>query len=531
MTEKFRVLVSDEMSESGLAALRGSDAIEVDLRTNLSREELVAVIPDYHALLVRSATKVTAEVLAAAAKLIVVGRAGVGVDNIDLDAATNAGVIVVNAPTGNVVAAGEHTIAMLMSLARMIPQADAHVRQQLWKKSLFTGVEVRGKTLGIVGMGRIAQEVAERAKGLGMQILAFDPYVTEEYAAQRGVTLASLDDLLSRSDFVTVHVPLNDATRHMIGPDQLARMKPGSRLLNVARGGIIDEDALVAAVKSGHLAGAAIDVFEQEPLPADSPLRTLPQIILTPHLGGSTVEAQEKVAADVAQQVLDVLEGRPARYAVNAPILPPKALNILIPYIELAERLGSFLRQLNGQGINRLEVTAHGPIAEYDLTYLVAGAIKGALTGIVEDRVNLINAQILAERRGMEIVERKMLHHQHRYESLITLRTTASGEINSVRGAVLRGEATIVSMNDLWVEFPAQGHLFLTSHRDRPGVIGRVGTLLGQSDVNISFMHVGRRSPRGEAIMVLGTDEEIPHPVAQTLGSGDDIEWVKAVSL
>ena len=532
MTETYKVLVSDQLSDAGLAPLQNADGIDVVVKTDLTPEQLIAEIPEYHALLVRSSTQVTKDVLVAGKRLLVVARAGVGVDNIDLAAATQAGVIVVNAPTGNVVAAAEHTVAMLMALARNIPQADSHVRQGQWKRSRFMGVEVRDKILGTVGLGRVAQEVVERAKGLGMRVIAHDPYVTADYAAQRGVTMMSVDDLLAQADFITFHVPLNESTRHMISSDQFAQMKPGVRILNVARGGVIDEDALAAAIESGHVAGAALDVFEEEPLGPESPLRKLSQVVLTPHLGGSTVEAQEKVAVDVALQVLDVLEGRPARYAVNAPILPPKALDFLIPYIDLAERMGRFLRQMNTQGIDRLEVTAHGSLADHNIDYIVAAGIKGVLANVVEDRVNMINARLLAERRGMEVMERKIHHHQHdHYDNMLTLRVTCGDEQRTVRGAIFNGVPNLVAIDDLWVEFPAEGHLLLTSHRDRPGIIGYVGTLLGQSDVNISFMHVGRQGPRGQSIMVLGTDEPIPATVEDVLSEIDDIRWIRAVYL
>lgn len=532
MQDKFRVLVSDALAESGLAPLRDAPDIEVDIKTDLSPADLLAVIPGYNALLVRSGTQVTAEVIQAAQQLQVVGRAGVGVDNIDIDAATRAGVVVVNAPTGNVVAAAEHTIAMLMALARNIPQADSHIRNCQWKRSQFIGTEVRGKVLGTIGLGRIAQEVVQRASGLGMGTLAYDPYVTAEFAEQRGVELVELDTLLARSDFVTVHVPLTDQTHYMLNRERLQQTKSGARILNVARGGIVEEAALLEAIESGHIAGAALDVFESEPLAKDSPLRNSPRVILTPHLGGSTIEAQEKVAEDVAVQVLDILKGRPARYAVNAPIIPPKALNFLVPYIDLAERMGRFLRQLEGQGIDRLEVTAHGPLAEYDLSYLKAAAIKGVLADVVDSRVNLVNATLLANQRDMEVMERRLLHpHTERYENMITLRITSSGEQRTVRGSMLRGGPTIVAIDELWVDFPADGHLLLTSHHDRPGIIGRVGTVLGKADINISFMHVGRHSPRGEAIMVLGTDEPIPNSINSELAKIPNVRWMKAVCL
>ncbi len=531
MSEPFRILVSDSLSESGLAPLREAINMSVDYRPGLPADELLAIIPDYDALLVRSATKVTENVIAAGTRLRVIGRAGVGVDNIDIEAATRYGVIVVNAPTGNVVAAAEHTIAMLMAMARMIPQADAHVRAGAWQRNQFVGTEVRNKTLGSVGLGRIAQEVARRAQGLGMNVVAYDPYVTEEYAGQRGVELLDLPALLSRADFITLHVPLTDQTRSLFNAERLAQTKPGVRILNVARGGVIDERALVEAIARGHVAGAAIDVFAIEPLPVDSPLRSSDRVILTPHLGGSTVEAQEKVAEDVAVQVVEILNDRPARYAVNAPIIPPKDLEFLIPYIDLAERLGRFLRQLGAQGMGDLEITAHGQLADFDLTSINAGVIKGMLADVVDTRVNLVNALSLAERRGLNLVERKTHQEQERYENLLTVQATSDHTRWTVRGAVLNGEPHIVDINDLWIDFPASGNIVLTSHQDKPGIVGYVGTLLGQADINISFMHVGRRGPRTEAIMALGTDEAPSDEILAQINTWDHLNWMKFVQL
>ena len=530
MSDTFHVLVSDKLSQRGLQPLLDAEGICVDILTDLAPAELHGIIPKYHALLVRSSTQVSADLIRAGKRLQAVGRAGTGVDNIDVEAATRAGVIVVNTPTANTVAAAEHTIAMLMALARNLPQADRHVRGGAWNRGDFVGTEVRDKTLGIIGLGRIAQEVLQFAHSLGMQVLAYDPFVSEEYAAQRGATLLSLDDLLPQVDFLTVHVPLTEATYHMIDARRLQQLKRGARVLNVARGGIIDEEALAAAIESGHVAGAALDVFEKEPLTQDSPLRDNERIILTPHLGASTVEAMERVAKDVSVQVVDVLHGRPARYAVNAPILPPAALSTMIPFIDLAERMGRMIRQIDEQGIKRLEITGHGPVAAFDMAYVVASAIRGVFADTVEARVNLVNAELMARQRGIEVVQRKLPEHD-RYESMLTLRLTSARGTNSVVGTILLDEPTFVAINDLWVEFPATGNLLLTSHTDRPGIIGKVGTLLGHSDVNISFMHVGRRTPRGEAIMVLGTDEPAPALVLRKLAEIQDIRWLKAVEL
>ena len=531
MYEKSKVLVADAMSDAGLAPLQRDGTIQVDVRAGLSPEQLLQIIPEYDALLVRSATKVTAAVIQAGKLLRVIGRAGVGVDNIDVDAATQAGVIVVNAPTGNVVAAAEHTVAMLMALARNIPQADAHIRAGEWKRDRFIGVEVRDKVLGSIGLGRVAQEVVRRAQGLGMRVIGYDPYVTAEYANQWGVTLVDIDTLIEEADFITLHVPITPQTRNLIDRDRLARMKPTVRLINVARGGVVNEQALVEAVTNGRIAGAALDVFNNEPLEADSPLRQQPNIILTPHLGGSTVEAQEKVAEDVALQVLDVLSDRPARYAVNAPMLPPKDLEFLVPYIAVAEKMGRFIKQLGAQGMGDVELTAEGDLAGYDLTYLRAAVIKGLLADVVSVRVNLVNAALLAERRGMNLIERKKHQHTYAYDNLLTLRATSAAQRWTVRGAILQGEPHIVGINELWVDFPATGHVLLVMHHDRPGMIGRVGTLLGNADVNISFMHVGRRAPRTEAIMALGTDEPTTPDLQAQIGALENIFWLKAIAL
>jgi D-3-phosphoglycerate dehydrogenase len=532
MAEHLRVLVSDSLSEAGLQPLYEVSDIEVDVRTSLTPSELIDIIGDYDALLVRSSTSVTAEVIRAGKKLRVVARAGVGVDNIDVEAATQAGVIVVNAPTGNVVAAAEHTIAMLMALSRQIPQADAHVRAGSWKRNQFMGVEVRNKILGTVGLGRVAQEVVRRAQGLGMHVVAFDPYITAEFASQRSVRMVDLDTLLAQSDFLTVHVPLTSQTTNLIDRRKLRLMKPSARVLNVARGGVINEQDLADAIAAGEIAGAAIDVFTTEPLPLDNPLRTANNVILTPHLGGSTLEAQDQVAEDVALQVIDVLHDLPARYAVNAPIIPPTDLDFLVPYIDLAERMGSFLEQLAGEdGISKVEVTAYGALADFDLAYINAAIIKGLMGAIMDIRVNLVNAMLLAERRGINVIEQKIHKSDMRYDSLLSLTVHSSSQPWTVRGTVLQSEPVIVSINDLWVDFPAIGNLLISSHRDRPGIIGHVGTRLGESDINISFMHVGRRGPRTDAIMVLGTDEPTPPELLNQLASLQSINWLKAITL
>mgnify|MGYP001157939313 CR=1 FL=1 len=526
----FRILIADKLDEAGLAPLRG--AAELVERPTISAEELVDVIADFDALLVRSRPKVTAAALAAGAagRLKVVGRAGVGVDNIDVSAATEAGVTVVNAPTGNTVAAAEHSMAMLLALARHIPQAHDSVQAGEWKRSQFMGVEVRGKRLGLLGLGRIASLVAERAQAFGMEVVAYDPYVGADYALNQGVQMMALEELLATADFISMHVPSTDQTRGLLNAERLSRCKAGVRIVNCARGDLIDEAALLDALESGQVAGAALDVYAKEP-PASSRLLGHPQVVLTPHIAGSTHEAQLQVALDVAEQVIDVLHGRLARYAINTPIIAPKDLEALTPYIDLAERMGRFLTQLEPSRMDRLELIVHGPICELDLSYLEAATLKGLLDGVVAERVNLVNARLIARQRGLSLSQRRMRHHTERYENMLTL-TVGNGDWQRmVRGVMLQEEPHIVCIDDLWVDFIASGHLLLTWHHDRPGIVGHIGALLGQNDINIAFMHLGRRSPRGEAIMVLGLDEEIPESLHPELMNMPHNYWVKAIHL
>ncbi len=527
----YKVLAADQLSAAGLQPLQTDSEFEVHDCPRISPRKLLQVIPAYDALIVRSRTEVTAEVIRAGKRLQVVARAGTGVDNIDLEVATECGVLVVNAPTGNSVAAAEHTIAMLMAMARHVPQADADIRQGNWEKTRWIGHEVREKVFGTIGLGRVALEVVKVVRELGMQVIATDPFVATDYASQHGVQLVDMDTLLRESDFISVHVPLTKTNMHLLGAAELAKVKTTARVLNVARGGLVDETALVQAIADGRLAGAALDVFEEEPLSAGNPLRDHPNIVLTPHLGASTHEAQNRVARDVCLQIQNVLRGGQAQYAVNAPIVPPRDLEVLVPYIDLATRLGRFLTQVETQGAKQIEVTTHGPIAEMDMSYILAGAVQGALAGVLEERVNVINAQRLAAQRGMNLVERKQAQHRHRYTNMLTMTAITEEKRWTVRGALLHGEPNIVAIDNLWVEFVAQGHILLTSHIDRPGMIGQVGTLLGEADVNISFMHVGRKAPRQQAIMVIGTDEKLSVAVYESLCDLAEFTWVRTIEL
>ena len=432
-----------------------------------------------------------------------VGRAGVGVDNIDVPAATRRGILVVNAPRGNIVAAAEHTIALLFALARWVPQADASVKRGEWTRQKFIGTEVRGKTLGVIGLGNVGSEVAKRAHGLEMDVVAFDPVVSVERAELFNVDLVSLPELLERADFVTVHVPLVDSNRNLVGGPELARMKPSARLINTARGGIVDEAALHSALASGRLAAAASDVFETEP-PGENPLLALPNFIATPHIAASTMEAQVSVGVDVAEEVATVLAGDLPRFAVNAPALPPEELAYLRPFVALTERLAALHTQLFGGRVSAIEFDFEGEIAEHDDNLLVAAAIKGVLQPYTEERINAVNARLLAGNRGIKLVERRSRAHSS-YASLITVRMLD----HEIAGTVLMGEPRAVRIDSFRVDLMPEGRFLISRHEDRPGVVGKVGSILGEHDVNIASMQVGRDAPRGNAMMILAVDDRV----------------------
>ena len=528
--DSCRVLVADKIADDGVATLKA--IAEVDVRPGLSENELAQIIGDYEALVVRSETQVTRRVLEAGAKLQVVGRAGVGIDNIDVEAATERGVVVVNAPQGNTIAATEHTISLILATARHIPQADASLRAGEWRRKEFMGTELRGKTLGILGLGNIGYEVARRAVAMEMRVIAYDPFVSEGRAESIGVELASVEEVITGSDFITVHLPLNETTRGIIGSKEIARMKPDVRLINVARGGIIDEHALVEGVRSGKVAGAAIDVFTSEPPEADVPLFDDPRIIVTPHLGASTMEAQGRVAVDVAEQIVDVLEGRAARYAVNAPILSPEAMKVLGPYLGVCEMLGTIATQLVGGRVKSIEIDFFGEIADHDVTPLRSSIIKGLLKPISEEIVNMVNAGLVANGRGWAIEERLNSSHEV-FRNLIQVRVNTSEEEVSVGGTLVHGGPHIVLINGLDVDIAPQvgGILLVCDNDDRPGMIGTIGTILGASDINVSSMQVARREPRGRALMLLGLDEAPTENQAAQIRAVDGIENLRIVRL
>lgn len=515
-----KILVTDPVAQAGVDIL--AKEFPVDSRQKLAPEALVEIIGDYDALVVRSETKVTKEVIAAAQNLKVIGRAGVGVDNIDVEAATQKGIIVLNAPEGNTVAATEHTVAMMLAMARNIPQAYSSMQNGLWERPKFTGVEVRGKTLGVLGLGRIGTGVAKRALAMEMRILAYDPFIRAEQAEALGVELAELDTIYAQADFITMHLPLTPETKKMINRDAFAKMKKGVRIINVARGGVIDEADLALAIEGGIVAGAAIDVFEKEPVDPNNPLLKLPNVISTPHLGASTAEAQVGVAVDVAHGVIAALKGEPVTTAVNMAPIPPHVLDVIKPYFNLAERMGCLAVTLAPGRIQSVDVEYAGNISEVDTKMLTVAVIKGALSPILHESVNYVNAPGMAKGRGIKIKEVKIKETDN-FSNLIKVRITTDKDYCCVKGTLFGREGRIVMINDYHVDFLPQGWLMIGPHIDRPGMIGKVGTILGSHQINIASMQVGRSSKAGNQVMVLAVESEIPPAVLSELKAVDGI--------
>ena len=553
MEEEFNILIADRIAQEGIDLLRSQlPEAHIDVHYGLKPEQLKGIIGNYTALVVRSETQVTSEILAAASELKIVGRAGVGVDNIDIEAATRQGIIVVNSPTGNIVAAAEHTIAMLMALARHIPAASSSTKTGKWEKSRFLGVEVRNKILGIIGLGKVGTEVARRAQGLEMQVIAFDPYVASEQARKFDITMLSMEEVLQQADFVTLHTSLTSGpqgTRGLIGTHELHLLKPGARLINCARGGLIDEEALLNALQENRLAGVALDVFSQEPVGDNEVLKQLlahERVIATPHLGASTEEAQVSVATDVAEQIVAVLRGGFPRAAVNAPLILPETLNILQPYMHLVEQMGRLYTQLQPGPLNKIELSCSGDIANNDLRPLQAALIKGLLESVSDAHVNMINALLLAKQWGLEISEQKSTIPTE-FANLVTIRLmNANGYSSSlagkpgsgddyvevISGTVMHHEPRIVRIGRYWTEFVPEGYILFCRNPDQPGMIGRVGTILGKAHVNIRHMDVGpsvraphARDPKSSpdtALMIISVDDPIPDwAIEEIKGTGD----------
>ena len=507
-----KILVSDPIANEGVELLRSTSGVDVDVKTGMKPPELLEVVDGYDGLVVRSETKVTADVIKHGKKLQVIARAGIGVDNIDLDAATGAGIAVVNAPTGNTVAAAEHTMALMLALSRNVAAANQSMKQGEWRRSAFMGIEVRNKTLGIAGLGRVGTEVARRAQGFGMRLVGYDPFLTPDHASRIGVELMTLEEMLAESDFVTLHTPLTDGTRNMIGAKELAIIKPGARIINVARGELIDETALLEALNSDRLAGVALDVFPQEP-PVESPLPGHPKVLVTPHLGASTEEAQREVAIEAAEQVLAVLSGQPARNTVNAPFVSPEVHAVVAPYIEVGSVVGKLLTSLAEGQFLGLTIKYEGEIAQHETPIMKAAVLAGLLAPVSGEVVNLINAPLLASQRGLNVTEQRNPVAQE-YASIITVTlNTNQGDV-TLAGTSMRDEAHIVKAYDYWMDITTSvPYLLFVENEDQPGSIGAVGTVAGRHNINISFMEVGRLNLRGRAMMVLGLDDPVPPPV------------------
>jgi len=517
---RYRVLLSDSLGPEGLARLREQSELEVEAKPGLAPDELRRIIGEFHALIVRSGTKVTADVLAHATQLRVIGRAGIGVDNVDVEAATKRGIVVMNTPGGSNVTTAEHAIAMMMALARNIPQAASAVRAGKWPRGLL-GAELCNKTLGVVGLGNIGTIVAERARGLRMKVIAFDPFVTAETAARIGVELVTLDQLFPRADFITIHTPLTSETRGLVGRDAIAKMKRGVRIVNCARGGIVDEGALADAIRSGHVAGAALDVFEKEPPPPDHPLIGLEQVICTPHLGAATGEAQVNVAIAIAQQVADFLVRGTIENAVNAPSLSPEILQVLRPYLGLAEKLGALAAQLARATPTDVTVQVSGEAAERELKALTTAVLRGLLDRLLDETenysVNYVNAPSVARDRGIRVVQSKAPYEGPYRNAIGVTATTASGTTR-VAGAVFDADTIrITQINDFKLEAVPEGYVLVLHNRDVPGVVGRVGTLLGENHINIAGLELGREHVGGMALSLFHVDEPVPDAVLETL--------------
>lgn len=531
LMNQANILVADDVSESGLAPLSAA-GFDITKQTGLSAAELRALMPEYDGLIVRSETKVTAELMDAGGRLRAIGRAGVGVDNIDVGAATARGIIVMNAPDGNTLTTAEHTMALLLALARRVPQAHASLRAGKWERKKFIGVELRGKTLGVVGLGRIGRVVAQRALGFGMKVVAFDPFIAPEQAGDFELELLPLAEVCARADFLTVHTPLTAETRGIIGAPELASMKPDARIINCARGGLVDEQALHAALKEGRIAGAALDVFEQEPPPNDHPLLQLDEVITTPHLGASTKEAQEGVALTVAEQMRDYFLTGALRGAVNAPALGAQELHVLQPYLTLAGRLGRFQAQLIDEPVREVLIEFAGEIAELDAAPVTRAFIAGLLRDM-SARVNVVNAFLIAEERGLAVKTSYVRSGTSEPLPAIRTRVMTTSDEHSVAGALFgtAREGRITEINGFRIEVIPAGHMLVTRNVDVPGVIGRIGTILGVRGVNISHFHLGRRERGGEAMAVIATDAHLDDDTFNELRDAGQIISARRIAL
>lgn len=513
---KHRVLIVDGLAKEGLALLKQNPHLELSDRSGIERKELLSILKDFDILIVRSRTLVDKELISNGHNLKLVLRAGIGLDNIDVDAATNRAIVVMNAPTGNIVTTAEHALAMLFAVSRHIPSADASLRDGKWEKSKFQGSELCGKTLGVLGLGNIGKAVAERAQSLKMKVVAFDPYLSEQRAAKLNIGLVPLENLLKTSDYISVHVPLNDKTAHMLGKPQFELMKPTAYLINCARGGIVDEQALCEALAKGQLKGAALDVFEQEPLPADSPLLSAPNLVMTPHLGASTTEAQTQVGFEVADQIIQYAEQGVLKNAVNVPNLSMEQLTVLRPHLSLCEKLGAFLGQVAAEQVSCLRIRYEGSLQTLPREILTLSVAKGFLTPLMSTTVNFVNVRRILKERGIRI-EESFSEECADYQSLVEV--TAEGtQKTSCSGTIFgKGEPRLVRIDGFDIEAVPTGCLLVSRNTDQPGVIGTLGTLIGQAGINIGRMHLGLDPGRGQAMALINVDSKVSSATLETL--------------
>jgi D-3-phosphoglycerate dehydrogenase len=526
-----KILIADAISQRGVEELSRDGALDVSVQTKLGAAKLIEVIPGFSALVVRSETKVTADVLNAGAQLRVIGRAGVGVDNVDVETATRRGVIVMNAPGGNTVSTAEHAFSLLLCVARKIPQADASVRARNWNRKNFEGVELYNKTLGVIGMGRIGSELSRRAIAFGMRVMAYDPYLAAARARSLQVELVDeLDDLLAGADFISLHTPLTNETRHILDAPRLQKTRRGVRIINCARGGLIDETALAGALGEGHVAAAALDVFEIEPLPDNSPLRSAPNLILTPHLGASTAEAQESVGIEIAQSIRAALLEGTIRNAVNMPNLDARTLSVIGPHLRFGEKLGRFLSQVAPHRVEQLNINYSGKVNEVDTTAITRAILKGFLQSAGGADVNEVNAPAFAESLGLKVTETR-LSAPGDYTDLLELAATAEGKTVSVGGAFFGATPRIVSVNSRPVEARPHGVVLVLENTDRPGIVGRIGTLLGKHGVNIATMSLSRNQAGGTALTVLNLDTAPSETLLAEIRASDDIRSAQVIEL
>lgn len=527
----YRVLISDSLSKEAVDILEKEKDLKVEVNTKLTPEDLKKVIKDYDALLVRSSTKVTKDVINAADKLKVIGRAGVGLDNVDVDAASKKGIIVINTPGGNTISTAEHTFSMMLALSRSIPQADLSMKKGEWERKKFMGVELYGKVLGIVGLGRIGTEVAKRALSFNMRVVAYDPYLSFEKAKELGIESSDLASLLKKADYITVHTPLTDETKHVMSDKQFEIMKKGVRIINCARGGIIDEVALVKAIESGKVAGAALDVYEQEPPAKDSKLLKLNKVVLTPHLGASTEEAQVNVAVDIANTARDILLGRCIRNAVNMPCVDPEVFKVIEPYLKLSEKIGSIITQIVEGHIKRVKIRYVGDILKYELSPFTVSVMKGMLTPILQDTVNFVNSLVIAKERGITVVESKTAEIQD-FASLIIVDVETDKAKSLVAGTLFtKTDPKIVKINEFWVDCTPEGNMLVVFNKDVPGIIGEIGTIFGKNKINIASVSFGRDIKGGNAVSVWNVDSDVPKKVLDDIKGAKNIQEVKLVKL